>query len=112
MFRGFLLLLLFAGEAEARPWFDESHAVFFPDRVRDQILAPQSFPVFWWSFLVLSTANTEVARKVCDRLKASTVEISRAECRPRIDEVLPLLKEWALDVPLRIPKPDAANLRR
>lgn len=121
-----LALMAVAGSAiggttatAAPKWFDRSHAIFLPAEMSGKLGATQSFPLFWWNFLILDDAvadgapRPEVVRPVCDALKsAADSPLAKIACGADVSAFLTPLRDWARDYPLRHAFPGRAELRR
>ncbi|MBS1961833.1 MAG: hypothetical protein JST04_06430 [Bdellovibrionales bacterium] len=112
------LVSVVSSAAEGK-WFDRSHAIFLPAAMSEKLGATQSFPLFWWNFLVLDDAvengvpRPEVVGPVCDRLQsAPDSPLAKVACGANLDAFLPPLRDWARDYPLRHPFPGRGELRR
>lgn len=112
-----LLLFAFVGmvlQAQAQV-FDRSHSIFFPPGLKTKITAYQSFPIFWWDFIVLSATSDPVdwgdIEKFCADVKSFATDFSyRVECGQSLQEVKPLLQDWAKDYPLKHPRPSQEEI--
>ena len=93
-------------------WFDRSHAVFFPAKIREQLDTVQSFPLFWWNFLVLDAGTTEIengkVEAVCRawRTRARELEATNAHghrvlgklaCGADLSSFRETVADWARD---------------
>jgi hypothetical protein len=117
----FLLLFFLSTAAFANPawpsnWFDRSHQIFFPPALQESVSVSQSFPVFWWNFVIFDLKDDArdwpKAEELCARLKALPHEILlRAECDPKLDELQDFAVDWAQDLPLRSNRPDDKLIR-
>src|SRR4051812_47730486 len=104
-------IALFAGTAQAKNgWLKQDHTIFFPESARRNVSAYQSFPVFWWGFLVVRGAGPEALETLCSALKGRA-ELQRVECDPSLSELAEYVKDWSEDLPLRSPRPSDAALR-
>jgi hypothetical protein len=108
----FLLCFFITSSAHAIQWMDRSSTIFFPNALKTQIQASQSFPVFWWNFLIFDqvgpgdTARWTKIKNICAELKThSKEEVLRVECESSPAEFAALVKDWAHDLPLRIDQP-------
>jgi hypothetical protein len=99
----------------AEKWLDRSHAIFLPPEVREKLDATQTFPLFWWNFLVLDGAadHPEKVQAICRAFRdAPDSPLEKIPCGGDLHAFLPLLRDWARDTPLRRPFPGRNALRR
>jgi hypothetical protein len=98
-------------------WFDRSHKIFFPADNQETITLSQTFPTFWWNFVVFKTGESEQdnwkgAQKICRSLKTLSPELLlRVECNQGIEELRAFAKDWAQDLPIRSVKPSISIIR-
>ena len=114
MFPAFLFALSTTG-ANAAAWFDHSHAIFLPPVMAEKLGATQTFPLFWWNFLVVDGAadHPESLTPLCAALKAAPDSpIEKISCGGDLGTFLPMLRDWARDYPLRHPFPGPPALER
>ncbi|MEQ1876502.1 MAG: hypothetical protein ABL958_07640 [Bdellovibrionia bacterium] len=113
--RKFIIFAVLALSSPAQSaWLDKSHDIFFPRETYMQFSGFQSFPVFWWNFVVLRSEDFELAGKVCDRLREAAARsgVARAECKQEISDFSEIARDWALDLSVRMPKPPDAEIIR
>jgi predicted exporter len=75
--------------------------------------ATQSFPLFWWNFLVLDNASEspEKVRALCIALRdAPNSPLSKIPCGSNLGSFLPMLRDWARDYSLRVPVPARSEI--
>lgn len=113
-----LPLFALSSSAFAASWFDRSHAIFFPPVLKEKLNSSQSFPLFWWNFLVLEVDENarerdwEMARRTCAYLKTRLQQsVLRVECEQRLSEVTEWLADWQAHLPLRHPSPGTTQLK-
>lgn len=108
-----LLALLISIDARAG-WLDKSHDIFFPRGTQAQFSGFQSFPVFWWNFIVISDGDFEQASKLCETLRTRKVEIglARVECNQGLGDFTEVARDWSFDISIRKPKPTDSIIAR
>lgn len=106
-----LVALLCQGSA-ASGWIDRSPTIFLPPQLSAQLESQQSFPIFWWNFLILEFQDEETgftkAGQICDVLQTQLgALISKSGCRQDLDQFKPIVADWAKDHFLRHKSPSA-----
>jgi hypothetical protein len=106
-------------EADLGARFDRSHTIFLPPAMKEKLGATQTFPLFWWNFLIVEdavvdgTADPEKIRPICEALrKAPDSPLAKIPCGADLSTFLPLLRDWARDYPIRHPYPGNQDLAR
>ncbi len=88
----------------APSWLDQTHTIFLPPEMGEKLGATQSFPLFWWNFLVLeeSSDSPEKVRALCQALRdAPDSPLAKIPCGSDLGSFLPLIRDWSRDYPLR-----------
>jgi len=115
--RPLLLLLCLSTMASASPgWFDRSHQIFFPPALQESVSVSQSFPAFWWNFIIFDlkdeTQDWSKAEALCDRLKSLPRDLLlQVVCNPGLGELQEFASDWAQDLPLRLDRPSDGVIR-
>jgi hypothetical protein len=113
----FLHISISASLAEGNSsWIDRSHAIFLPPQFSTQLGIHQTFPLFWWNFLVLESSpgadSWEDANLLCKKLnQLSPRWVSKTGCQQDLKPLQPILESWAQDYPLRASAPSQQELR-
>jgi hypothetical protein len=111
-----LLSTLFApASANAISWIDRSHAIFLPPAMAEKLGATQTFPLFWWNFLVIEGAagHPERFNPLCEALRVNPASpVGKISCGADLGAFLPLLRDWSRDYPLRHSFPGRSELKR
>jgi len=101
-----------------RSMIDRSSSIFFPPQLRDEVLASQQFPTFWWNFVVIEGVRAQDAGAwstlvaTCAALKRlPKAFVKTVGCEHDVADFLPAARAWARDYPLRHPLPDVETLR-
>ena len=100
------LLALLSMDAGAATWFDRSHAIFLPPEMSEKLGATQTFPLFWWNFLVVDDVadRREKLAPICGAFRGGRKSpLEKMACGADLGAFLPLLRDWARDYPLRHP---------
>lgn len=95
-------------------WFDRSHRIFFPKDGQETVALSQSFPAFWWNFVVLDLKENDfsAAHQLCRKLKAMTPNpLLRVECNQGLNDLESISRDWAQDLPLRTDRPSDAWIK-
>lgn len=104
--RVFLFILVFLSLKSPAAWIDKSEAKFFPKDFGEKLTLFKSFPAFWWNFAVIESkdpqSKLEIAGLLCDAMKANPVFYS-VQCKPDPATFLPVIEDWARDLPGRSP---------
>ena len=101
----------------ASDWINRSSAIFFPSELKSQIVASQTFPVFWWNFFVIQPIDGnkpawDAARTTCTKLKSiPSTELTQVQCEATPREFLPVIEPWAHDLIFHEPMPPLAELQ-
>jgi hypothetical protein len=111
----FVLTLQFVTASSSFAWLDRSPTIFLPSKLSGQLEAQQSFPIFWWNFLVLEfedePAGFKQVSEICDVLKSQIgVLVSKTGCRQDITQFKSVLADWSQDQFLRHESPSARTL--
>jgi hypothetical protein len=89
-------------------WFDRSHSIFLPKQLSTQLGAHQTFPIFWWNFIILEYDTEDLGQKqassLCQQFSHSEF-IQKSACSADLSQFKPILNDWARDITVRIQAP-------
>ncbi len=115
MARRIMLAVLFSltsTTGQAATWFDRSHSAFFPPEFSRKLSVQQSFPAFWWNFLVFDKNPTEACTALTK--EAPKGLIRRMACGDEsafLTQLKPVISDWAADSSLRIALPQDREIQ-
>ena len=96
-------------ESYIERFIDKSNSVFLSSELSRKLSSFQSFPVFWWDFLVREVPSDDWSEieKACDELKAVSAKlVLRVDCQESIGDFHSIVRDWSQDLPLRIQRPN------
>lgn len=109
-------VLLAASTSFAQSFIDRGQSIFFPQGSGEAVQQYKNFPITWWNFIVLDIQNNpqglDAANSLCESiLQKNSDLLSKISCHEDIARFLPILKDWARDVPLRQDRPSDGQMR-
>lgn len=121
MNRWFFLLGLFAlalSPAQAE-LIQQSHDIFFAPHLRERVSVTQSFPLFWWNFVIFEKQDDEPKEKFGERVRNACKELralpktslQRVECLQDLSDYGPYVEDWTRDQRLLFARPENTVLK-